>query len=814
MRAHRLAALIAVLAGTVAGPRAHARADAVDEIGKRLLLLDGEALELEKQLEASVGAKNAGDTAERRLVEAQVAYGLGNYADATILLYGVVESYPQSRAYPEALFYLADSLFQKGDNLTARDYFHKILSERGERDPRYQEALERLIELSLRLQDPSGIQDYLARLDRLPKGSQLPSVPYVRGKYAYFTGAHDQAVQLFDGIGRDSKYYFQARYFVGVSQVARGDLTAAEKVFHDLVNVKPQSPQEEKILELGHLALGRIHYERDQPTDAIDHYLMIGRTSPYFDEALYEVAWVYVKAKEFDKALRALELLSLANPKSATLPDVRILEGNLRIRKAQAIAASQGNSSEEYGKATQVFETTRTSYEKPKADLDRVMAKHADPKQFFAQLTGRAGTALDVQVELPEIALEWVKQEPEVGRVMGITKSLDEIREELDDTGKILERLDKAVSSPSRVTIFPELAARRSRAQNIGETVASLQQQLTTHERVLTQRVQKPEEQAELAAAQKTRRELAARLAALPGSSDSLEERIHKARDQWTDLDKKAQEVEVQIIGLQAELVAVEKYYHDTQGTQKLTPADYERAVGEVKGLIEGLTVQLDAIRQDAAGASDEAGISDEMAREETAVRERLAEAVRSEHAFLQRLAARLTPPDRRKVEQIAAIMVRSSQVEQTLRRVNGKIDKILDAQLDDVKKILVEEKGHLAEYRHSLKEYEAENLDVGSTVVAGSFDKVSKKFYEITVRADVGLLDVAWAQKEGSQKTVDRLRLDYAHEKNTLDGEFRDVREEAEPGESQAKPAEAPPAAPASQPAQRKREEGSGVRR
>src|SRR5262249_56376606 len=120
--------------------------------------------------------------------------------------------------------------------------------------------------------------------------------------------------------------------------------------------------------ELGQPAAGRLHYEGDQPSDAIDHSLTISRHSPYFDGALFEVAWVYVKAKEFDKALRALELLALANPKSAMLPDVRILEGNLRIRKAQTTAAVRGNSTEESAKATQAFEETAKTYAAPRQE--------------------------------------------------------------------------------------------------------------------------------------------------------------------------------------------------------------------------------------------------------------------------------------------------------------------------------------------------------------------------------------------------------------------------------------------------------------
>ena len=51
------------------------------------------------------------EIADRRLIDAQVLYELKNYEAASIILFDVVEKYPNSPAYPEALYYLADSLY-------------------------------------------------------------------------------------------------------------------------------------------------------------------------------------------------------------------------------------------------------------------------------------------------------------------------------------------------------------------------------------------------------------------------------------------------------------------------------------------------------------------------------------------------------------------------------------------------------------------------------------------------------------------------------------------------------------------------------
>ena len=63
--------------------------------------------------------------------------------------------------------------------------------------------------------------------------------------------------------------------------------------------------------------------------------MTVGSTSANFYDALYESAWVNIKAKEYQKATRQLDLLILNAPDSSLAPEVRLLTGNLFIRQNQ-----------------------------------------------------------------------------------------------------------------------------------------------------------------------------------------------------------------------------------------------------------------------------------------------------------------------------------------------------------------------------------------------------------------------------------------------------------------------------------------------
>ena len=198
-------------------------------------------------------------------------YELKNYEAASIILFDVVEKYPTSPAYPEALYYLADSLFLKRDYLSSRRFFEKIV-EQGPANPRYQESLQRLIDLALHTSDYSPVDGYIEKLNAMPTGKQLPSVPYVEGKYFFFRQQYDKALATLKQIGPDHVYYFHSLYFVGAANVALGGehLADAIQAFGTILKTPAKTDSQKRITELAHMALARIYYDRGQFTNALE----------------------------------------------------------------------------------------------------------------------------------------------------------------------------------------------------------------------------------------------------------------------------------------------------------------------------------------------------------------------------------------------------------------------------------------------------------------------------------------------------------------------------------------------------------------
>ena len=159
--------------------------------------------------------------ADRRVLDAQVLYSLKNYEEAATILLDVVEKYPNTRAHDDALFLLGESLFQARDYYSSRHYLRRSRKNTGSKPE--QQALQRLVEISLRTGDYDNVDGYLARCRTCRREAMEPAMPYVRGKYYYFRGRLDDAALTCSRRSRRrTPYYFQARYFMATIQVQEG----------------------------------------------------------------------------------------------------------------------------------------------------------------------------------------------------------------------------------------------------------------------------------------------------------------------------------------------------------------------------------------------------------------------------------------------------------------------------------------------------------------------------------------------------------------------------------------------------------------
>lgn len=786
LRQSLCAAAVAALAAA-----APARADRLGDVAKQVAGYAAEVQTLGTALPRP-GKPAAEEGQERRLVDAQVAFSLGKSDAAALMLYDLAQK--ADGEVDTALYYLGESLLQKGDRVAARGYFSQLVGSYAS-SKYYQQGLERLIELSIALGDSAGVDEWQAALVRIPAAQRRPSVPYVLGKHAFSQGKHDDALALLRDVPKGSAYELQALYFAGATHIAKKDLGKATEVFDDLVTRRPRSSVDRRVIELGQLALGRVYYERDQPSKSIDAYLLVDRKSDLFPDALYEVAWVYVKSKQYDKALGALELLALSDPSSSKTATVQLLEGNLRIRKAQMLKQKElagidpgGQPGVEYDKARALFERAHEQYTPSYDELERMLAAKEDASQFLAQITGRSSRTFNVSSAMPEVAAAWVREEPEVQRVVSVESDLAQIESNILEAELTIQRLEGLLDAPRRGNVYPPLVERRNRLVEIQEAVIAVRSDLADQQRALLRST------ASVDAAGARRAEVGRQIRQQPGAELAYADRLAKAQEEFSRFEEGLSEIEMVLDSSEAMAVALRKYGKDMTLPPEVQGA-IERTLTEVAPEVESLRHAMIEVRREVVLGRDLAGTGDESAVAAARLRYAMRLAQDDEQRALA--AAAQGSKDAKQSQRLADAGAAAAKVAAEAERVDSAIDALVDEGLKDVRQRLAEERKSLAEYKAEFAAVEAESRGVGGSVLSSTFASVRDRLYDVVIHSDVGVIDVSWSQKEEADTDLKRYNLARQRELKQLRDEFRDIIEEAA-----AKPAAPAAPAPSAEPA------------
>ncbi len=168
----------------------------------------------------------------------------------------------------------------------------------------------------------------------MPPAQVDAALLYAKGKGYYRQGSWNDATAAFSQVGSTTDYGHQARYFQGLvaMKVARAnagsdkatktpshvDYKAAIEAFKAVTDLPPDTAEHRHVIDLSWMAIGRLFYEMEQYQQAAEAYSKVDRDSPEFDTMLYELAWVYVRLGDVDRAERSLEVLAVARSRTAS----------------------------------------------------------------------------------------------------------------------------------------------------------------------------------------------------------------------------------------------------------------------------------------------------------------------------------------------------------------------------------------------------------------------------------------------------------------------------------------------------------------
>jgi tetratricopeptide (TPR) repeat protein len=747
---------------------------------------------------ASIQAAIAHARAEERSPQARIAdavllMGSKDYGRAANVLNEIVEKYKNSpdpksgTVVADAMSLLGETYYRSKQYLSARRTFKEILA-RGN-DPRFTpyqgKALERLVDVAVRIKDYESLDEIFASMNRVAPGSVSSGLAYARGKGLLARKDYGGARASLAQVDPKSEYIHQAQYLLGVVLVKEatpppvvvkdGDprpevppsrYAAAVAQFQRVTQLPGDTAEHKQVIDLSWMAIGRLFYEADQWNQAVSAYNHVDRTSPEFGGMLYELAWVYVRLGDVDRAQRALEVLSIAEPNSQNIADGQLLRADLMLRAGQ------------FDKALKIYENARSTYDPMRAKVDAFLGSTSDPAVYYDKLSQEQLDALDNNSLLPPLAVQWAREEEDGPAAFAVIDDIGQCRDLIKQSNELIEKLNAILGSPNRVRAFPELRAGEERALALLNRVALARLQLGKG----FDDVDDSSLSGEIGSWRAKRRSLEKRLAQVPVTDGDFADRDAQASKQWNEVSQALQRMQLQVDTLQATINGLRRVLREGPQSgvvrDQNTISRFEEELKQNEHDLALYRAEMDALRKQVNAGKVQVGFGDQRYVDDTEVRKQYAEAINNEArlasqgvagAKLQGYASRIIP-----------ILRQADETDQRVQAAFDELERSVQKKTQEMQQLVSTEAQNMVGYQVKLEELDQQARLVVGEVAMRNFGLVRDRLKNIVLRADVGITEEAWEVREEQMTRVRNLQVERAREDRLLKEELNEVLDDS----------------------------------
>ncbi|HET9554530.1 MAG TPA: tetratricopeptide repeat protein, partial [Anaeromyxobacteraceae bacterium] len=597
MRNRRLGVAALAIAAALLPTLAAAR---LDQAEREAATLDERLLLVEK----TYGRPDESDAlrARRKLAEGETQLLLGDWLHAGVLLSDAVES-PELRAtadYPKALALHGDALRRQGACAAALVQYDEVL--KLPPSPWRAAALTGALECRVKLRRYDGVEALVAEARRAP-GGVPPEVAYLAAKAVYQRtdlAPAERVARVTEAFAAvPPPFDLAAAYFQGAVQVEVNDLARAAERFERCTALPGKEARQVEVRELCFMALGRVYAEQGKWAESLDRYQAIPRGSPNFDQSLYEVAWNFVRAKEYEKALETANTIVDLAPEAQLAPEATILSGHLNLRLGH------------YAAATEAFNKVINAYAPVRDEIDAVLTMREDPIAYFDALIGRQGRSFEVASVLPPIAVKWATAQRDVGGALDLVAALEGGRRDLEEANAVAVRLEATLQRSNGLDAAPLQKTGWLAADALETAAVLLQGEAVAAPAAAAGKVLAPERRAELEQLEQKRLAFRKRLEALPTTPEGVEARLSRLRRRVDEVDRGAFRLGYQIDAAGAAITGtaawIERHHAEIAGLDA-GRGELEEELQRHRGILGGYLQELRDLRRDIAAARDAAG--------------------------------------------------------------------------------------------------------------------------------------------------------------------------------------------------------------
>ncbi|MBN2494758.1 MAG: tetratricopeptide repeat protein [Deltaproteobacteria bacterium] len=758
----------------------HTRADIDDDVArakKQIQLLESKTALVETEYLSFKQAEKGSRYFEERLNDGQSLMLLKDYVRAAIIFHDLVDGgrYRDHPGFPDALYNLGEALFFNKNYIDARSYYRGVIeSERGK--PYRRLAMVRLMQIALNTNDFDKVDEYH---DRLVQEAISPEGQYLWGKTLFMRNRMEDAHKVFSSLQPGQPYFLQARYYLGVVLIRQGKLEEALAIYDDLVRQPTRREKEKDVVDLAHMARGRLLHDLGREEKALDAFQAIPHTSIHFDDALIEICWTYVKIAEraeapeerkrwFTEAFRTLEILEVSTPDSTLVPRARLMKGHIMEKMG------------DYEKAVEIFGAVSSSYSSIKKELDDLIARHEDPVRYFNEIAGKNLESFDLSAYLPPVAVKWMSRQEEMSAALGVMKDIDVGRRFVKEARSLLKKLDTLLADKrDRINLFPLLREGAKRTIEVDNARVILERNLAhLEERVVMEYLSASERRA-IEKARRDRETLEKKIEGLPTTRKAMDTREDHIRRRIEGLEQSVYQSSIALKGMKAQLTAMDEWLREHEkelAGREEAVRDFREEIRRGWAMANQLQKDLDHLNEKLVTERARAGLASEAQSKEEQLRREYSDALALERKLAEQIHERLGPEGTAHIAAINEMRLRSDKLRRKLVTIRGKLDAMVDVEAKKLVEQAAEERRNLESYEAALAKLEKESEMLAGEVAYKALEEVRQRFYRLVLDADVGILDVAWGRKQSTTKKISELGRKLGAERKRLYEEFKGV--------------------------------------
>ena len=732
------------------------------EIEKMLIAAEKEAAKVHKRSEEETA---------KRLVEGQLMLAEHDVERAAIVFLDILENNAGSQAASQALYFLGEALVLLDMPKWASECFSGNLADRKEDGRRFhQRSVARLLDLAAPRREKgfarrpgiSATPEVRARLLALgfatettplegiiseqdearlkgwvksirPKAREKELL-YAYGRFLFLRGEFDEAIESLDAVagvekpislkGMDARWRLRAAYVSAAATLAAKRNEEALQRFERITEVRARTPRDRQIVSLAWMARARIFHDEGRFEDAVEAYRKISRDSPLFAEAMYETAWTLLRGGNHQRSIQALDLLLVYAPDSPLAPEIKQLRGKILIQQR------------EWKQAEDEFLALRREFSELSKGLLTHLDSHSQAADYFSAVVSEDMQHFSLDAVFPIAAVSMAESFPRAKQGLELTHEVGELERELFEVRELLARMEDAVQAKERARLFMDLGAHLSSVDTSALDLLELRELLVDR---VGRRVKGFKRYAD-------KRKKLRRAVDYPLGDQRSQGEVRVAIQ---DLSELAHKYDLTIAALRAQLVATERYYEETKKDQKIHAKAFLKQAAELRDEIGGLEKDVAVVESKLTSLRTAMRFSDpwQEARRKAAARY---------SQFLDSLwgAIKKNAQDPR----FDKLWRRIGVLEKRIVRDRQLLDQAALRRLQRAMKILEEERVNLDRYLVEMTAKSESNRELMGELIAATYRDVVSEFTNLVTRAEVGLLDVAWAIQEVEAEEIRRL--------------------------------------------------------